>query len=424
MGQQSEYAPSVSTDAGPEPDPPGLPGGDEWPAPPYGAPAGPPGADDTPSAGDRDPGPPPPGATGRPRRRSGRSIRRTVFLLSSLCMATALVVLALLPTDYLAVSPRAAEPVAPHLDIAGGPSFEPEGEILYLTVSVSSRTLRRAEWLRARFDDDVTLIHEDVYTGGQSRDEVREQGRVQIADSKLVAERVAFEHLGLPFTDLGRGALVQRVNETYDVARHLVPGDVITSIAGEPVELGEHIGTILQDYEPGDVVTVTWEREGETEPRSAPIELNSVTDADGGTRTVLGVTPVTFEYSLDLGDYEVTIDTGSVGGPSAGLAFTLTLIDELTPGELTGGQVVAVTGQINGDGSVSPVGGVKQKAIAADREGAVAMLVPSSEIAEAEEHAGDMPVYGADTLDEALDILGRIGGDVDGLQESAAALGE
>jgi PDZ domain-containing protein len=246
---------------------------------------------------------------------------------------------------------------------------------------------------------------------------------VQIADSKLVAERVAFQHLGLDVTDLGNGALVQRINENYDVANHLVPGDVIKFIDGDPVRLAEDVGTIVTAHEPGDVVTVTWEREGETELRSADIELSSTTDAAGNTRTVLGVTPVTFEYTLDLGAYEVTIDTGSVGGPSAGLAFTLTLIDELTPGELTGGQVVAVTGQINADGSVSPVGGVKQKAIAANREGAVAMIVPSSEIAEAEANAGDMPVYGADTLDQALAVLGEIGGNVDGLQESAAALG-
>jgi PDZ domain-containing protein len=99
-----------------------------------------------------------------------------------------------------------------------------------------------------------------------------------------------------------------------------------------------------------------------------------------------------------------------VSGPSAGLAFTLAIIDQLTPGSLTGGKKVAVTGAINDDGTVGPVGGVKQKAITARRAGAELMLVPSFEYKDARLRAGNMKVVAVDTVDDALRALERAGG--------------
>jgi PDZ domain-containing protein len=354
---------------------------------------------------------PPPGRP--PRRRAPvsrrRRIRNRILIASSLCMTAAIVILALLPTDYLAISPRAAEPVAPHVTISGGLGhYEPTGQLLYLTVSISSRTLRRVEWVQAKLDHDVTLIHESAYTQGRSRDEVRQQGQVEIADSKETAEIVAFRHLGLDPQEDGTGAVVQQVNDKFPVKDHLQPGDVVTAIDGQPVRIAQDIGTYVQPHSPGDVIQVTFERA--KEPHTDAIPLSQTTDPDGGTRTVLGVTPVTRDLKLGLDGYTINIDTGSVGGPSAGLAFTLTLIDELTPGELTGGQVVAVTGTINPDGSVGPVGGAKQKAIAARRRHAVAMIVPAAEEAEARANADGMPVYSVQTVDDALAVLQRLGG--------------
>ena len=82
----------------------------------------------------------------------------------------------------------------------------------------------------AKLDDDVTLIHEKAYTQGRSRDQVRQQGQVEIADSKQTAEIVAFEHLGLDPQEHGTGAVVQRVSDTLPVKDHLQPGDVIESV--------------------------------------------------------------------------------------------------------------------------------------------------------------------------------------------------
>jgi len=120
---------------------------------------------------------------------------------------------------------------------------------------------------------------------------------------------------------------------------------------------------------------------------------------------------------------DVSIDTGDVGGPSAGLAFTLAIIDDLTPGDLTGGAKVAVTGTISGDGTVGPVGGTGQKAAAVRAKGYDVFLVPSADYEAARQHAGDVDVIAVDTLDDALAALAALGGNVDDLPPAAAPAG-
>ena len=125
----------------------------------------------------------------------------------------------------------------------------------------------------------------------------------------------------------------------------------------------------------------------------------------------LGVTLATKNRSFDF-PYKVAIDTSGVGGPSAGLAFTLALIDELTPGELTGGRNVAVTGTIDVNGTVGDVGGVTQKTAAVRHSGTRFFLVPPGEFAEASKHAGrHLKVVQVTTLADALAALKANGGD-------------
>ena len=106
----------------------------------------------------------------------------------------------------------------------------------------------------------------------------------------------------------------------------------------------------------------------------------------------------------------MTIDPGNIGGPSAGLAFTLGVIDELNPGDLTGGRKIAATGTIESDGSVGDVGGVVQKTAAVRRAGAIAFLVPPGEYADAVKNAGPkLKVIKVTSLEQALDALKGLG---------------
>ena len=116
--------------------------------------------------------------------------------------------------------------------------------------------------------------------------------------------------------------------------------------------------------QPGDTVQLGIERPGEGEQT---VEVELIASPDDPTRTIIGFVP--FDTASVQLPFEIDIDTGSIGGPSAGLAFTLTLIDELSPGDLTGGDDVAVTGEINLDGTVGAIGGLAQKVSAVRQVG-------------------------------------------------------
>ena len=124
---------------------------------------------------------------------------------------------------------------------------------------------------------------------------------------------------------------------------------------------------------------------------------------------LLGIAIRTRDPKVDM-PVDIAIDPGTVSGPSAGLAFTLTIVDFLTPGDITGGRRVAVTGTIEPDGHVGEIGGVEQKAIAARRAGAELMIVPEAEAALARKHAPSIKVVGVETLEDALRALDRNGG--------------
>src|SRR5262249_756665 len=149
---------------------------------------------------------------------------------------------------------------------------------------------------------------------------------------------------------------------------------------------------------------------GASSPRTLTVKYGSVpADPDGRrpanpNKAFLGIGYETRDQHFDV-PYTVSIDPGSVVGPSAGLAFTLELLDSLTPGELTGGQKIAVTGTIASDGSVGPVGGVAQKTAAVKAAGAKYFLVPPDELKDAEAHKGkDLIVAPITSVDDALNF--------------------
>jgi PDZ domain-containing protein len=205
------------------------------------------------------------------------------------------------------------------------------------------------------------------------------------------------------------GAAVTDVQKGAPANGKLEVGDVITAVDGQPVTLAEQVGPAVRGRPPGQPVTFTVDRNG------APVQVTVGTRAaEGGAcpgRPQIGVATRTRDEKFDF-PVDVKIDTGKISGPSAGLAFTLTIIDELTPGDLTDAKKVAVTGTIDPGGAVGPIGGVEQKAVTADRAGAKLFLVPMAELKDARARAGDMKVVGIRTLDDALDELTKFGGEV------------
>jgi PDZ domain-containing protein len=226
-------------------------------------------------------------------------------------------------------------------------------------------------------------------------------------DSKLVAAEVALAELGYDLRISATGMSVVSVGPDYPSARVLEPGDVIVAVDGERIDERDDLARLLEAHAPGDEVELRIDSPDEDAERDVQVTLSPA--GDDPERAIIGVQVQPRDLDYDL-PFEIDIDSGTVGGPSAGLAFTLSLLDLLTPGELTGGDAVAVTGTIEPDGTVGPVGGVAQKVAAVRDAGIKNFLVPADEYEEARAHAGNVDVYAVDDLDDALETLARLGG--------------
>ena len=357
--------------------------------------------------------PPPPPVTPRRRRRGRIALGVATFLLVAFLVGAYFI-----PLPYYLFKPGSVRDTEPLISVSGAEVYPSDGSIGYTTVSLRQATLfgLAQGWL----DDDIDVFPREDVLGGRDVDENRQVNLQMMTDSKQVATYVALDRLGYDVT-ITVGQAVSDVVPDSPADGVIEPGDVITAIDGEAFDDPDDLTRLLEDEAPGDEVTVSLQ----TAPGvDEDVELALVASPDDPSRAIMGVqvTPIAMDFEFP---FEVTIDTGDVGGPSAGLAFTLALIDDLTPGDLTGGADVAVTGTIQPDGTVGPIGGAGQKAAAVREDGLDLFLVPTDDYEDAVAHAGDdLEVVAVDTVDEALDALGDHGGNVDDLPtmgESAAA---
>ena len=315
---------------------------------------------------------------------------------------------AIIRLPYVIYSPGDATPVQDVVEVEGTRTYPHRGEVLFLTVSVSSEKPNVWRWLVAAADDDSDVIGEHDYLQGQSRSRVEKENLAAMNESQLFAKKVALEQLGYQVTVTGAGAEVKQVLDGAPAEHKLRPDDVITTIDGQPVRVRDEVGEIVRARPVGTTFDFTVTRSGRTQR----VEITTAEAPDGELRgkPYIGIDAATKSLRVQF-PVDVRIDHGPVSGPSAGLAFTLTIIDELSPGDLTGGRKVAVTGTIDPSGNVGEVGGVRQKTAAAIDAGAKLFLVPRAEVRQARRRAGKrLEVVGVDTIEDALRVLHEHGG--------------
>lgn len=313
-----------------------------------------------------------------------------------------------LALPYYALSPGSARDVTPLIDTGDAESFPPKGQVLLTTISLQQVHPVQAlvGWLRT----DVDVVKEEVILPPDTSDQEYRQINFQVMDeSKQNAIVVALRSLGYVVKEKGEGAVVEQVLPQFPAEGRLQPGDVIKLIDGKPVALVQEATDMIRTHRPGDTLTLDVVQADGTQPRQVQVTLAADPQQNG--KPVLGVLLRTFRRDFDL-PFQVDIESDNIGGPSAGLAFTLGLIDSLSEGELTGGRKVAVTGTIEIDGRVGDVGGVAQKTSAVKAAGADVFLVPAGEFEVAKKRAGkNLLVIKVTTLPEALEALASLGGD-------------
>jgi Lon-like protease len=320
---------------------------------------------------------------------------------------------------YFALLPGSARDTDGLIQIEGANEYPSDGQILYTTVRVRGRlSLWEYLWLLQR--NDVDVVPEATVLGDRDRGQNRQYNLQLMDNSKQVAVAVALDELGFAVTE-STGVLIVTVVEGSAADGLLDPGDVVVAVDGVPVLEAPQLVERLGGRRPGDEVELVVERHTSGEVATVAVTLGE--NPAGSPGGFLGVGPTTRVVFGEL-PFEVAIDTGEVGGPSAGLAFTLALMDGLTPGELTGGERVAVTGTIAIDGTVGPVGGVPQKAVAVREAGIDVFLVPAAlgdvVIDDVRSRAGTtVQVIPVEDIDDALEALSSLGGDVESLAAGA-----
>ena len=340
---------------------------------------------------------------------SGRPNRPWIIALVvvSLVLAGLGVIARYVQLPYDTLAPGSARAVNSAIEVKGHPTYPPDGKILYITVSVRER-VNPYEALAGWLDPATDVIPETEVRGTVPPDQYERMNIEAMADSKTTAEVLALRQLGI--TDLGVGAEVVEAQAGLPAAAVLKANDVIVAIDGKPVSTSGDAVTAIKAHAPGDQLRLQIRRD---EGPATDVTATLGKGDDG--KALLGVRLST---KIKL-PFDINIDSGRVVGPSAGLAYSLELLDLLTPGELTGGSSVAATGELLTDGTVGPIGGIAQKTVTVRRAGAKVFLVPKENEAEARAHAGSkLQIRGVSSFDEALQVLGSLAG------SNALALGK
>lgn len=340
----------------------------------------------------------------RPTTRRHR-VRRWIAVVSALVVVVALALAVFLRLPYYMISPGSSRAVEGLITVQGAPTYDTDGQVDFLTVSLKQATA--AELAYAWFDSAIEVRSKDELFGTQSESENHAVNVRMMSDSKDAATYQALTRLGYDITSTGTGAVVASVQANSPATGHLAVGDVVVAIGGDPVTMNDQLVARVRASKPGEVLDLTVEALDHTGQHQVAVTVGA--RPDDPALGYLGVSTFTRDLTFDF-PVTVGINSGQVSGPSAGLAFTLGLLDVLSPGSLTGGAHVAATGTMDLDGHVGPVGGVHQKVVAARRAGATLMLVPSSELEEARRYADSLRIEPADTLDEALAVLTTLGG--------------
>ncbi len=307
---------------------------------------------------------------------------------------------------YYAVGPGPVEEVGPLVSISGGvETFESTGEFVFLTVVLDEVTV--LEFLDAAIDSRVDLQPRDaIRPSGVSSEELRESNRRSMEESKQRAVFVALTRLGYEAELSGDGAVVIGLVEDSPAAGSLEADDVIVGLNDEEIAMATDAVAAVSRLAPGDVVSITLRRAGDDgEERVVDTEVVLGEHPDEPERGFIGIYLDTVNSIAEF-PVDVEIDSRNIGGPSAGLMYTLGIMDLLSEEDLTKGRLVAGTGTIDNEGRVGPIGGIRQKTFAAIATGAEYMLVPAANAEEARQAAGDdIEVVDVATIDDALTFL-------------------
>ncbi|MGA2838361.1 MAG: S16 family serine protease [Acidimicrobiales bacterium] len=313
--------------------------------------------------------------------------------------------------NYYAIQPGSAESVQPFITVPVDKAHPVKDPVLLTDVREARVTA--LTYLYFRLESDTALYSLPSVTGGTAPSELDAQGALEMTQAEQAAKTSALRYLGYTVPATPAGAVIAGTFVGTPAYGVLDVGDVVTAVDGTPTPTAEALTTALATRHPGQAVTFSVRKGGTGAPVPVPIVLRRTkVNVDGEDIYLdVGIEPedqVDYTYP-----FPISIDVVDIGGPSAGLAMTLGVIDTLSGGSLTGGHTVAATGTMDAAGDVGDVGGVAQKTVAVENAGATIFLVPPQEYQAAlSEDRPGLKIYPVSSLEQALQVLQENGGHV------------
>ncbi len=370
---------------------------------------------------DQQPGTVPPGTPGTPDQAlpgarpadDGRLTRGNKVVLGLFfAFLVAMVVGSLVHLPYAIMSPGPTQDTlgvsadgkkTPIISVSGLPTYPTDGSLRFTTVRVEGGPGYPVDlWdvLRAWVDParDVYPV-DQVFDPQVSEEQVAEENAVQMAGSQEEATAVALRAIG---KNVPTHIVIAQLSQQSKAKGLLQPKDRIVRVDGTDITSADDVRTALQKRRPGDTVQLIVVRDG----KDVTVSVPTIEGQQG--RTALGVI-LTLEHDFPA---TIKIDAGSIGGPSAGLMFSLGIYDKLTPGALANNHQIAGTGTIDDSGNVGPIGGIRQKLAGARADGATWFLAPSDNCDEVVDHVPDgLNVVKVSTFAQARDAVEAIAAD-------------
>ena len=278
------------------------------------------------------------------------------------------------------------------IQVNGHKTYRDGGELRMTTVLVTAPETKKTlfDLMSAWVDpDDAVYPYDDVHGDVKTDEQNQIEGEVQMVTSQDSAIAVAQRELGFDVTPLPG---VAHVNAGAPADGKLLVRDLFLEIGGKPVKTADDVVAAIQESTPGEPLDIVVLRDHER------TEVTVVPERGPDGSQIGIVLGVGFRLPFDV---SVNISP-DIGGPSAGLMFSLAIYDTLTPGSLTDDEIVAGTGELAPDGRVGPIGGIQQKVVAARDSGAELFMVPEANCEEAlEADNGDMQLVLAETMHSA-----------------------
>ena len=323
--------------------------------------------------------------------RLGPGLRPLLAVVPVLVLA---VVMWAVQLPYFVQGPGPAQEVEPLIHISGHPTYQSAGHLLLTDVDLLYRPNVFAAAAAAVRPTEQLVPTDEILAPGQTTQQYITQGFTDMSTSKIDATVVALGKVADYPRNHGDGALIESVLSGTPAAGKLYPGDLVVAANGKPVKTIADASKAIKGAGSGGTVVLTVRANGKT--RTVTV---SPTHLKGLPYPAIGVGMVAnFPFHVD-------ISSEGIGGPSAGLMWTLGLIDLLTPGDLTGGRIIAGTGEITTNGTVLPIGGVQQKVAAAEAAHATVFFVPVQNANDAASVAHGITLVPVRTATDALNWL-------------------